>query len=629
MDSPKDETKILKNDDENESFEPMDGSADTADGLDGENFEDAIEAPVEDKETNSENNEKVIEAITQQAFNKRTKMKEGDSEHFHSFDDANSELKLWNADDGVIIREIEEDKVDNPISESLSKLENEVVNSQEKFETVDSAYNDGLNHEPEQETLNGEEEAGTIEEINGRETDSIFGKAERTDDEVKSNEDVPPEKIIQEARDSSSVVVTENEVEACNGDRDILANEDIGVNGRNHMLADPIIVESDEASGETQSYDEVPQEEMVPEDRDTDPLAVTFDRTEKEEIHEEVSQKEMIQEAKDKNPITVMSDETQNGAVQTCEEVPQKEGVEELRDLGPIVVITDGTRSGDDQDSHDIKPMSNGTKCEDVQSSEDITQEARDALIGERHIQTYEDEPVNNDASDTNESFMDHANGPHENLVNKDLVQNNGAMNSVVNNRIEGEIREVEADNVSGSIVRGHFDEAPLVEDASDLSSSDNDENHTDTLPLATAPVPATEPALRKPAGSHAPPRPAGLGSGSLPDPSSTRSVQHVPNGRTVAPQRQSQPSDDAITDEVGEHDEIREKLQNIRVKFLRLVYRLGQTPHNTVVAQVLLPFLCLMIDLANKLPAVHCTSMEICFCIGMLSLVQHQLRLF
>ncbi len=35
-------------------------------------------------------------------------------------------------------------------------------------------------------------------------------------------------------------------------------------------------------------------------------------------------------------------------------------------------------------------------------------------------------------------------------------------------------------------------------------------------------------------------------------------------------------------------NDETREKLQNIRVKFLRLAHRLGQSPQNVVVAQVL-----------------------------------------
>ncbi|XP_024389086.1 translocase of chloroplast 126, chloroplastic-like isoform X2 [Physcomitrium patens] len=39
---------------------------------------------------------------------------------------------------------------------------------------------------------------------------------------------------------------------------------------------------------------------------------------------------------------------------------------------------------------------------------------------------------------------------------------------------------------------------------------------------------------------------------------------------------------------EVNEVNETREKLQNIRVKFLRLVHRLGQSPQNVVVAQVL-----------------------------------------
>lgn len=609
MDSAKDETKLLINDEENESFEPMDGTTDTADGLDGDNFEDAIEAPVEEKEKNCENNEKVIEAITQQAFNKKTKEKnEGDSDHFHSFDDANSELRLWNGDEGVIIREIEEDRGDNPISDIIpEKLETEVVNSEEKFEPVDAVYSDGLNHESEQEALNGEHEASTGEEVNDTGTDIILGEAEGMgNDEMKSNEEVPPEKVIQEAQDVSPGLITGNEVEAYDGDRDIVANEEVGVIRRNGTNTDPIIIESDEAqNGNTQSHDVIPHEEIVPESRDIDPLSVTFNGTQNEELYEEVSQKEIVQESKDINPTNVTSDETQNGELQSYEEDPQKEVVEEPRDLGPIVLTSDGSQNGDDQDSQDIKPMSNGTESGDLQSSEDITQEGRDALfdsdaviapdlvsIAERYMQTYEVEPVNNDASDANESFVGHANGSHENLVNEVLVQNNGATNPIVDNITEREIREVEADNGSGSIV-SHFDESPLVEDASDSSFSDNDENHTDTRPQAAAPAPAmapapaTAPALPKPAGSPAPPKPAGLGSASLPDPSSTRSVQHVPNGRVAAPQRQSQPSDEAITDELGEHDEIREKLQNIRVKFLRLVLRLGQTPHNTVVAQV------------------------------------------
>lgn len=590
MDSAKDETEFLTNDVKNESFEPMDESKDIEDGLDGDAFEDAIEAPVEEKEQNCENNEKVIEAITQENTKEKN---EADSHHFHSFDDTESELRLWNGDEGVIIREIKEDRGDNAISDIIPN-ENEVVNSQEKDEPIDAVYNDGLNHEPEQETSNREEEAGTSEEINDSETDSILGKAEGMGNcEVKSNEEIPPEKIIQEAQDASPGLAIENEVEAYDGERGIVANEEVGVNKRNGTLTDPIIVESDEAlNGDTRSYNQIPQEEIVTEARDIDPPSVTFNGKQNEELYEEVSQKEIVQEPKDINPITVTSDEMQNEELQSkYEEAPQKEVVEEPRDPEQIILTSDGTQNGDLYESHDTKPMSNGTASGEVQSSEDITQEARDALLesdaviepdlvsfAERYMQTHEVEPANDDASGANGSFMSHANGSHENPATEILVQNNGAMNSGVYKRIEGENRAAEADNASESIVMGHFDESPLVEDASDSSFSDNDENHTETQPQVAVSPPATAPA---------PPKPAGLGSASLPDPSSTRSVQYVANGRVAVPQRQSQPSDEAITDEVGEHDEIREKLQNIRVKFLRLVHRLGQTPHNTVVAQV------------------------------------------
>jgi hypothetical protein len=50
----------------------------------------------------------------------------------------------------------------------------------------------------------------------------------------------------------------------------------------------------------------------------------------------------------------------------------------------------------------------------------------------------------------------------------------------------------------------------------------------------------------------------------------------------------QSQQIEDPTNGELKEFDEMRKKLQMIRVKFLLLAHRLGQTPHNVVVAQVL-----------------------------------------
>ena len=83
-------------------------------------------------------------------------------------------------------------------------------------------------------------------------------------------------------------------------------------------------------------------------------------------------------------------------------------------------------------------------------------------------------------------------------------------------------------------------------------------------------------------------PQPAGLGtSAPLLEPS-VRSTQ-LPRANGSTTSRQSQMVDDLSNCENEDgSDETREKLQMIRVKFLRLAHRLGQTPHNVVVAQVL-----------------------------------------
>ncbi|XP_044508628.1 translocase of chloroplast 120, chloroplastic-like [Mangifera indica] len=80
---------------------------------------------------------------------------------------------------------------------------------------------------------------------------------------------------------------------------------------------------------------------------------------------------------------------------------------------------------------------------------------------------------------------------------------------------------------------------------------------------------------------------PAGLGrAASLLDPAPRLVQQPRVNGS--ASHTQTQQIEDPSNGESEEYDETREKLQMIRVKFLRLAHRLGQTPHNVVVAQVL-----------------------------------------
>ncbi|KAI3446235.1 hypothetical protein Pfo_002900 [Paulownia fortunei] len=86
---------------------------------------------------------------------------------------------------------------------------------------------------------------------------------------------------------------------------------------------------------------------------------------------------------------------------------------------------------------------------------------------------------------------------------------------------------------------------------------------------------------------SATPARPAGLGGAApLLEPAS-RIVQPPRVNGAISP-TQNQLIEDPTNGEAEEYDETREKLQMIRVKFLRLAHRLGQTPHNVVVAQVL-----------------------------------------
>ena len=88
---------------------------------------------------------------------------------------------------------------------------------------------------------------------------------------------------------------------------------------------------------------------------------------------------------------------------------------------------------------------------------------------------------------------------------------------------------------------------------------------------------------LRPPSHSH----PAGLGRAAPLLEPATRAMQQLRANGAMSHMRPQQ-LDDPTNGESEEHDETREKLKMIRVKFLRLVHRLGLVPNETVVAQVL-----------------------------------------
>ncbi|KAG9442601.1 hypothetical protein H6P81_018455 [Aristolochia fimbriata] len=99
------------------------------------------------------------------------------------------------------------------------------------------------------------------------------------------------------------------------------------------------------------------------------------------------------------------------------------------------------------------------------------------------------------------------------------------------------------------------------------------------------------------------PPRPAGLGS-SAPLLGTASRISQQPRGNGTMQHQQAQTLEESANGETEEYDETREKLQMIRVKFLRLAHRLGQTPHNVVVSQVLY-----RLGLAEQLSGSRTTS--------------------
>ncbi|XP_065866833.1 translocase of chloroplast 132, chloroplastic-like [Euphorbia lathyris] len=101
--------------------------------------------------------------------------------------------------------------------------------------------------------------------------------------------------------------------------------------------------------------------------------------------------------------------------------------------------------------------------------------------------------------------------------------------------------------------------------------------------PVKLAPSPEKSTASAPP-----PARPAGLGRAAPLLEPAPRAVQQQQRVNGTMSHAQSQQIEDPANGESEELDETREKLQMIRVKFLRLAHRLGQTPHNVVVAQVL-----------------------------------------
>eukprot|EP00252_Welwitschia_mirabilis_P021151 TRINITY_DN533_c0_g1_i2.p1 TRINITY_DN533_c0_g1~~TRINITY_DN533_c0_g1_i2.p1 ORF type:complete len:1260 (-),score=356.95 TRINITY_DN533_c0_g1_i2:532-4311(-) len=127
-----------------------------------------------------------------------------------------------------------------------------------------------------------------------------------------------------------------------------------------------------------------------------------------------------------------------------------------------------------------------------------------------------------------------------------------------------------------------------------DSSDSDSAEAEREAEAEAEEPI-STEPTRNNVASSNTstsysgvslPARPAGLGRAAPLLEPAPRATQHSRANGNSAIRTTQFVAEQNIDD--TENSETREKLQAIRVKFLRLAHRLGQTPHNVVVAQVL-----------------------------------------
>ncbi|XVE67126.1 hypothetical protein DITRI_Ditri08aG0135600 [Diplodiscus trichospermus] len=112
-------------------------------------------------------------------------------------------------------------------------------------------------------------------------------------------------------------------------------------------------------------------------------------------------------------------------------------------------------------------------------------------------------------------------------------------------------------------------------------------QNNPLTRECEIQPAPVSSSSVKSTSSATPPSRPAGLGCAAPLLEPAPRMVQQPRVNGTVS-QAQPQQIEDPANGEAEESDETREKLQLIRVKFLRLAHRLGQTPHNVVVAQVL-----------------------------------------
>ncbi|KAI4299883.1 hypothetical protein L6164_033304 [Bauhinia variegata] len=247
------------------------------------------------------------------------------------------------------------------------------------------------------------------------------------------------------------------------------------------------------------------------------------------------------------------------------------------------------TRDGDDSGKEMSKFSAKSAECEDYSNQQTVNQEATLELEGtsfdpcepaeEREVTVDAGSPstLENFTTDQIQSVQASTTDLKERSIKDHQPQNSD----------EG-IKDHQPQKADEGICGDHA-KSSVVEEPEKVGKNVKEELNTQgTGEKNHQPAPELTPLSEKSAGTVPPPvRPAGLGRAApLLEPTPRVAQQARVNGSVS--NAQSQQIADSTNAEAEEYDETREKLQMIRVKFLRLAHRLGQTPHNVVVAQVL-----------------------------------------
>ncbi|KAI4299882.1 hypothetical protein L6164_033303 [Bauhinia variegata] len=243
-------------------------------------------------------------------------------------------------------------------------------------------------------------------------------------------------------------------------------------------------------------------------------------------------------------------------------------------------------RDGDGSGKEMSKFSSKSVECEDYSNQQTKDAEAGSASVHqEATVELEGTSPDPCEPAEQREGAVDAGSPSTSENFTTVKIQNVQASTTDLKER---SIKDYQPQNADEGISRGHANYSEVEEPEKVDKNAKEELNTQVTGKKNHQPAPELTPLSEKSVGTVTPAvRPAGLGRAApLLEPAPRVAQQARVNGSVS--NAQSQQIEDSANVEAEEYDETREKLQMIRVKFLRLAHRLGQTPHNVVVAQVL-----------------------------------------